>query len=639
MERKDYIFLDNSGYVDYFLTKLKHRYIPIAYSTTICSFLKERGVPAVGLFDHLPDKEIVKITQEASALVDKAIIRFDENNREIYGQIFGRRDINFFYVSMNYLFKRFVIGSFRLIKGLEAIVENEGVTSLNYLQNGDPIDLCGNRRENAFFFPDNVTWKLLESWNYSKKPPILALKVNLTANSLYRQKNAYKVEYVINKIKVFYRVLRQYAKKKDEAMLPYSAHRKNTLFMTPLYDLDFVSSSNEIKEKFNLIFWDIDNDTNPEFLQKQPISDFFLDKDEHKKSEKESIARELNFNNEILKDSSNNSIDFYSFLVPLIKRFYERKMPAILNYWRAAKELHTTTAIDMVYWGNPPHRYPAGIVNEFFRLNNVPRFGMQHGGVYGSNYMGRAFYDLDLNHCDYYFSYGFNRDVIEKKYSTENKIPAVIPVGSVAISGFAKRYNSLSNKKKRIDILYPIGVTFENIFFASEFTVPSLYKLQTKLIDKLASFPKYRVVLKFPHGTYNNHYLRQHIETLYPDVFTIIDTISFKKSLEIYNPDLILIEQQSTPLNESLITKSQILVYNDSLFLSLTDEAYFLLQKRAMVCNTSEDFLNKIEDFKKGRREIKDLNNREFLEKYCVYQGDPKENITKTLMKSYDKAN
>jgi hypothetical protein len=640
MQKKDCLLLDNIGYADYFLAELKHRYIPVAYSAYIRSFLeKERGISAIGIFDYLPNKEIDKITREASELVDKSIVWFDENNRKVYGQIFGRQDINFFYVSMNYLFKRFVVGSFRLIKGLEAITEHESIASLNYPHNGNPIDLCGNSRENAFFFPDNITWKLLESWNYNKKPPILALKVNLTANNPCRHKNAYKFEYLMNKIKVFYRALRHYAKKRHEAMLPYSAGKKNILFMKPLYDLDFVASSNEIKEKFNLIFWDIDNNMNPEFLQKQPISDFFLDKDGHKKNEGEFNLHELNFDNEILKNNDNNAINLYSYLVPLIKRFYERKMPNILNYWKAAKELHNTTAIDMVCWGNPPHRYPAGIVNEFFRLNNVPRFGMQHGGVYGSNYMGQAFYDLDLNHCDYYFSYGFGRDVIERRYPAEKKIPVVIPVGSVAISDFAKSYNSKGNKNKHVNILYLIGVTFENIFFASEFTIPSIYKLQTKIIDKLASFPKCRIVLKFLCGTYDNHYLKQYIEARYPDKFTVIDNISFKKSLEIYNPDLVLIEQQSTPLNESLVTKSHILVYNDSMFLSLTDEAAFLLQKRAIVCNTIEDFLNKVEDFMKGRREIKDLNNTEFMEKYCVYKGDPKDNITRALMKSYDKAN
>lgn len=634
MQKKDYLLLDNIGHANLFLAKFKHRYIPIASSANIHSFLAQRGISAVSIFDYLPDNRIDEITQEASALVDKAIIRFDENNRKLYGQIFGREDINFFYVTMNYLFKRFVTGSLRLINGLEAIIERESPDSLSYPRNSDPIDLCGNRRENAFFFPANIVWELLESWDYDKKPPILALEGYLRADS----QNAHKSN-LVNKIRAFYGAFRRCVEKKQASKLPYSRHKKSALFMTPLYDLGFISYSGKIKEKFNLIFWDIDNNMKPEFLPQQPASEFFLAKDKHKKNESEFLLHNLSFDNDVLENSGSSGINLYSYLVPLIKRFYERKTFDILNYWNAAKELHNTTAIDMVCWGNPPHRYPVGIVNEFFRLNNVSRFGMQHGGVYGSNYMGRAFYDLDLNHCDYYFSYGFGRDVIEKAYPNERKMPEVIPVGSVAISDFAEKYNSEGNKKTQVDILYPIGVTFENIFFAPEFAIPSIYKLQTKILDKLASFSKRRIVLKFPYGTYKNHYLRYYIETLYPGAFTIIDNISFGKSLQIYKPELILIEQQSTPLNESLVTRSHILVYNDSAFLRLTEEAALLLEKRAVVCDTVEEFLGKIDDFMDRRHPLKDLNNKEFMEKYCVYKGDPKENITKTLMKSYGNAN
>jgi hypothetical protein len=125
--------------------------------------------------------------------------------------------------------------------------------------------------------------------------------------------------------------------------------------------------------------------------------------------------------------------------------------------------------------------------------------------------------------------------------------------------------------------------------------------------------------------------LRPYIESSYPDKFQIVNDISFTKCLKRYDIDTILIELQSTPLNEAMITKSKIIVHNDKTFISLTEDAANALSKRAIICNTREEFLGRIIDCIHDRLPQKDLENREYLEKYCIYKGRPEDNILESI--------
>lgn len=641
MNKKDYLLLDSYDYLDYFFAELKDRYVPIVCDAYVESFLKSKDIYCIGIFDYLLSNEINAYTQEASVVTDKIIANLDEENRELFYEIFGRKDVNFFNSCMYYLFKRFIIGSTRLIKGLEGIAQHVDIEELAYLHDGRPVFICGNRQQNSFFFPDNISWELLRCWVYAKKPRLSLIKADENKIDITDNRNAGLLSKFSGGIKKGLKNVRDFRKNLSRSMPPYAPDKKNLLFMAPLYDLEFVLSSNELKDKYNMIIWDIDECISPNFLKRQPQNQFFSNGIKQSMAgeyEVRDFFKKFKLDIKKLNNSTEVNIDLNPFITPLIRKFLEVKLHKIMNYWNTAKNLHNTTKIEMLFWGNPPHRFPGGIVREFFRLNKIPVFGMQHGGIYGSNYMGRSIFDLDLNNCDNYFSYGFAADSLKDTYPDEKNFPTVIPVGSVSVVNFKRKYDAAKNKKKKIKVLYPIGVTFNNIFFAAEFTIPRLHDFQKNIIDKLAVFRKFKIVLKFLYGSYNSHYLKPYIEKLYPGRFIIIDNIAFQKSLKIYKPELILIEQQSTPLNEALITKSNIMVYNDNVFIKLTEEAAKKLQKRAVICNTKESFLEKIEDFMNDKIETKDLENREFLEKYCVYNESPEKNIINVIKEHNGKA-
>lgn len=631
MPTKDFLLLDNPAYLDYFISELKSKYRPVVTDNYLESYLRARGVDAIFILDYLSDQEIYALTQEASYLVDLIINKLDLRNKKAYAKIFKREDVKFFYSTMNYLFKRFVIASMRITVSLEAINRREGIASLSYLHSGKAIDLCGNLQGNSFIFPDDASWRLLQSWSCVGKPPLVLL---VPDNSSCLTSASGRGRSFLQAAKALLRKGKSLVKNIKKGSSVYKPGKKNLLFLLPLYDFAFVTGSKKIQDNYNLIIWEIDKKKEPEFPVGYPGSSFFKDVSAYIGDEKiKGYLSGFDLDSDIFDLGNNAHIDMKRYIGPLVRSFLSEKLSQIISCWNTAERLHSACRIDAFFWGNPPHRFPIGIAKEFFRINKVPIFGMQHGGVYGTNYLGSAIFDLDFNHCDYYFSYGFNNGGILKSYPSAESLPVIIPVGSVQISDFVKRRSLPGRLREKVKLIYPITVSLENIFFEPEFTLPHLSSLQREVIDTLAHSPlkNSQIILKFPCATYKKHHLRPYIEKNYRGRFRIIDNISYLRSLDIFEPEIIIIEQQSTPLNESMCTHSSIVVYNDKTFISLSEEAFASLDKRAVVCNTKNEFLEAIKRSSSGETIPRDTENREFFENYCIYNGNPQVDIISAI--------
>ena len=326
-------------------------------------------------------------------------------------------------------------------------------------------------------------------------------------------------------------------------------------------------------------------------------------------------------------------IEFKKFMIPLIERFYDDKILDIFEYWKQVEVLHQAYNIDMLFWANPPHRYPAGITKEYFRVHKVPICGMQHGGFYGSSNLGRTI-KIDFNNCDYYFSYGFSKEDLEDDTQFLGKTQ-IIPVGSTVIKEcFDKlKISSKDKTKEKVDILFPVALANDHIFFESELTNPKLFHLQKEIVDILAVFNGKKIILKFPVGKYMLHPLRPFIEDKYPGRFIIIDNVSFTESLNRYNPLVVLLEESSTPLNEAVVSGANIIVYNSAQWHALTNSASGLLRRRAVICNDVGSVAENLNDYMSKRmpQQFTDISNKEFIEKYCIYHGEPQDNIRQEI--------
>lgn len=645
MKEMKYIIIDNLRYAEYFIRELKNQYTPITTDICLKSFFEAKGVKSIWILDYLSKLEIEKVTLDISSMTDFFIDELDKSNSVLYKRLFGERKIRFFYSTMKYLFKRFLISSLQFVKGLESIVENNNITELTYLHDDSVNLLDRNLQYNAFFFPDDIIWKLTQCWNYDKKPKMVFLRISADNPLLVEPKRPNFLEIIKDSLRPTKRFFEKLIRYPYRYLYRYSSSKKTLLLLSPLCELSFMPFSLRINKEYNIIKWSVDYDILPEFFDNYPTHVFF-------KYNKEEQISDINCEqtiddfNLMIKDLEQfteiKDFDFSSFITPLIKDFLKKGLFNIMCYWRSIKRIHRKIKIDLLFWGIPPHRYPAGIVREFCRLKEIPIVGMQHGGGYGSNFAGRTNFDLDFEKCNFWFSYGFNTNDLKKIYPNENSYPEIIPVGSVRIFKLAAALKSIHRQKIKAKILYPMDF-FQNFFRKTELGIPQneLFNFQKQIVDLLLPYAnKYRVTLKFIIGSnYVEQPLKIYLDSLSSHDFKIIEDLSYQTVLNKYEADIILLDNCSTPLNESLVTSSNIIVYNNQDKSPLTQDAANLLSKRACVCNSKDAFLNQLEKCLNGSAIEKDLGNREFLEKYCVYKEDPKENIAKAIANITEAAN
>ena len=176
MKEKEYLLIDSVDYLEYFMNELREQYIPITTDIYIKSYFESKDIKTIGVLDYISKSEIKKMCLDTSIMVDFFIDRLDENNSSLYKRIFGTEEVRFFYATMKYLFKRFVISSFQFIKGMELIIQRNDITQLNYLHSGNLNYLCGNTSQNSFFFPDDIVWRIMQYWDSENKPEMVFLK-------------------------------------------------------------------------------------------------------------------------------------------------------------------------------------------------------------------------------------------------------------------------------------------------------------------------------------------------------------------------------------------------------------------------------------------------------------------------------
>ena len=103
-----------------------------------------------------------------------------------------------------------------------------------------------------------------------------------------------------------------------------------------------------------------------------------------------------------------------------------------------------------------------------------------------------------------------------------------------------------------------------------------------------------------------------------------------------YDPQVILIDDVSTQLNEAAVTASKLIVYHDSMFNPLTVQAAKLLSKRAIVCGSKDQFMKALMSCLEGDNLVPGAGDNEFAKKYCIFEGRPRQNIEKELLNILD---
>ena len=327
--------------------------------------------------------------------------------------------------------------------------------------------------------------------------------------------------------------------------------------------------------------------------------------------------------------------EFESFAAPLVREFVRAKWAHIASYWHGMRALVNVVSFKALLWANSPHRYPAGVAVEFCRLAGIPTVGMAHGGLYGSNDVGRSHFITDYEQCDYFFTYGFDQGDVPVSGSV--RMPQFIPIGSTKTVPAVKPRKR--RKKQHVAVLYPPAVIAKHFFTKAEVSLPllELFRFQKRILDLLKQYDDATVLLKFLPRSYVRHPLRPYLGRRRFRNVTVVDDISFKECLDRYDARVILIDEQSTPLNQAIVgSDAHIIVYNDPLFSPLTPTARDLLAMRAVVCDTQDEFLRAVKDVLEGRVDVWWGKDDGFVRKYCSYEGDPVARLEEAIIRVVD---
>lgn len=371
-----------------------------------------------------------------------------------------------------------------------------------------------------------------------------------------------------------------------------------------LYDLDFIPS--HMMKKYNVIYNNYGS-LFPIFNQgSKNTNDIY-------KLEKINVKNEY------------HGIDT-SFIAALIEDFYI-KMPMCLQVCNNLQNIVSKAKPSLALWGNPPVCGAKSIAFEFLHSMQVPILGAQHGACYVTQ-LNPWHYDSDFHRCNYYISYGFDIDDLNSTYPEkidENVNIKILPYGSLKMVNQKFKIG----KKEKIDVLFPLTLNIPMFEGGMSQLLPHvLADRQYKIIKFLESATELISVLKpFMHADFSNCSMLPIFDSL--KNVRINNRVTLSEALSIYKPNIIIIEQPSTPLYEILHLDVEIFLMNDNIF-PFEYNALNELKKRVHYFEQTEKLLEAVESFFEGKLESKRDNT--FLNHY-VYKSNTKENILDAIDK------
>ena len=361
--------------------------------------------------------------------------------------------------------------------------------------------------------------------------------------------------------------------------------RKTILVSEPLYDLEpLIGCLN----KYNLLLYNSQKQHSIHKVNLDFCNDYFIENDA------DSLSKI--FLRDIREDFISN-IGRYLDAVYSIEKV-NRKYP-----------------ISLGMWGGSPVSKTNAMIFEHLRSDGIEVLGSQHGCLYGEVFTPWPF-DSDFSRCDYFLSWGFTREDLQRMYPSKKVNSEILPFGQAKI---AKNEKAL----KKIDILFPITNTISLFEGGMDRVFPDkLTEMQIALLEYLNSLESLNIYIKpFLNPCYQNCSVLPVLERL--KNLKIVDNISLTDFLKETLPDAVLIELPSQPLFDCLGLDTEIFLMDDPVT-PYAKEALVELKKRVHYCENVGELTSKLDLFLKNRLEKK--RDKTFYEHY-LYKEKTKENI------------
>lgn len=615
---KRFILIEDSTQLEIFFKKYLNTYIPIVYDVYCQVLLERKRQRFLTINNDLSFNEVIEIYHKAWDVGESLVEKLDKQNEELFYKIFGFRNIKLFRILTKYLLTYNLVSNvFHAMVGLWRILDKNKPCSLFYFPFDIEKTIFSSSKNTDYFCPKRILPFFISIFKNSNIDCV-ALKDRISSEKKYSIKN------LRSKLKILLKALiLKYIIKKVE--LPEdNGDRRNILVISSGYNLRPVLK--------NLL-------PNNKILKKIYIDGFHIISESHNKvtAVPESILNKSIVNNKRKIDDMGLKIDLNNYLSDVIglqnivgcnlqkeiiekiliilEKFIQNNFQNIITEWDKVKRLDSIYKFKSLLWDNPPViNVDRAVISEYFGVNNKHRIGIQHGGAYGCKYYGHAHFDSDYNNCEYYYGYGYSNKEIEKIFPDKKIIAKILTKTNKSEMPAKKKCSSL---KEKVKVVYIFPYNLEYPFF--QLARPNrideyLFEFQKKIVKKLFEHNTEKIILKFPPNNISNHALKIFVDGLKHSF--IIETKPLSDVLEKYFAEYILIDVISTPLEQSLSYDSKLLLYNYP-SAPLTDDAFKLLSKRAVIASDEDQFLSYIDSIFTNTFPKRDISNNEYGEKYA----------------------
>ena len=264
--------------------------------------------------------------------------------------------------------------------------------------------------------------------------------------------------------------------------------------------------------------------------------------------------------------------------------------------------------LDFVYWASPVvNIFGYNLIIEYLIKKKIKIIGRQHGANYIDCISPVQHFEMDFNRCNNWLSFAADEKVFKKTYLNKKKFCKIIPAGKISKS------NSLKSRKE-IDILFPIQSL--NDYVNSRPIEKELY-INHKLILKTLDKRKNKSVFVKPGLGMKNSISEDYLFNKFKNI-KFNRSYSLSKFLNIYRPNLIILDWYSTPLYEILELDVDIFMVNETVE-KISNHAKKLLKKRVYLFDNIKNLIGALEKY--DTKKIKKLRDNSFYKTY-VNKGD-----------------
>ena len=310
-----------------------------------------------------------------------------------------------------------------------------------------------------------------------------------------------------------------------------------------------------------------------------------------------------------------------------IEEDFTRNIAGYISGINFLKKINKRYPISLGIWGTSPIFKLKALIFEYLKSEGIKVVGGQHGCRCGDSYEPQ-FIDSDFKRCDYFISYGFTREDLDRLYQKNDLDCKIKPFGKVKL---IKQFKSM----KKIDILFPPAIITPFITGMMRSISHELTDGQQKIIEYLDSLRQLDIYIKpvkhAPSELCTISPVLRRLKNL-----KVVDTIDVIEFLERYEPRIAVIDFPTQPLFECLcLSNVEIFMMNDKLH-PFDKNALELLKKRVHYSENAAHLISNLDLFLKGRLERK--RDTAFYSHY-IYKENAKFNILRFIASLLKKEN